>query len=60
MSEKQGKIPQKIKVLWVTKCPICGKSHTHLWFKLKSEKTKTYEAKCSESEEFFEKELDEF
>lgn len=54
MFKKKDKTPSKIKVFWITSCPVCGKSHLNLWFVLKKEKTYIYETKCPQTKENFE------
>lgn len=48
---------KKIKLNWLTICPLCGKSHVDIWAKISDIKKKIYECKCPEKKEVFEIEL---
>jgi transcription elongation factor Elf1 len=50
-------IPKRIKLNWLTVCPVCGKTHINLWAYIFNDKKKIYECKCPVVKEYFEIEL---
>lgn len=50
---KPSKVSKRIKLTWLTICPICGKSHTHLWLHLIDDRKLLYQALCPKTKEYF-------
>jgi len=57
MKAKQSQLHKKEKLTWLTKCPICGKSHTNIWVLLLNQKKKIYQGICSSTKELFDIEI---
>lgn len=48
------KIYKKIKLNWLTCCPICGKTHINIWIYIENPKKNIYKGICPQTKEYFE------